>query len=886
LHLGILCDYDQPLRPQSGIGVFVFNLVEGLLAADPLLHITFLVSPAGQVDLQPLFQRWQPRIRIVAGRSPFFWTQRLKQLLQAVGVARVAGQRLSALGSRGRVSWGFRGTLARALGPVRGVLGGAKRFLRRLIERRVKPYGCDVWLVPFSGCKVRLTGPTVLVIHDVVWKHFPACLDRASRLTMESLVPRRAAEATLCACMSSFIRQTDLLGVLALPPEKVRLVLPAVPTDFPTLDPAATQRLRPPALDPPFILYPAAFRSYKNHRALVEALHLLQTQHGITDLDLVFTSENEPPAELRSVVAERRLEGRVHFLGCVDRSTLAALYRLAFATVLPSLYEQGSFPLYEALHAGCPVGCADIPALREQCAALGEAMLYFDPHDPGDLARMLLQLRSERAAVISRQQAASRPLWQRTWIDAARDWLALFQEAIALDRWQKHGVDRRLLEPWPRDVTPAIPRDSRRSVFLFLQIAYAGGVWEATKELVQELVAINRERGRLKLTLGIHDQQQDTRALEHLGEHLRLERLRLNPIDRADVQRMVGKTPEWLAQRPEHSFCFFSGAARVALEADAWLALVDRFPLPLLPARPYGVLVYDMIQRVVPEAFDAVFFQSMKMGTAPTIKAARLVLTTTPQTRADVLAEYGLDPAQVVLAPLACNPARRFGGLKAKAVPAARVPFLLNTSNLSRHKGIDVLLRGYARLRQHVKDCPQLVVCGVDTERFTTRAARANEPSECRKVWRLMAELGLREGRDVLFLGLVQDSELLDLYQRCEAVINAARYDNGSFLLVEGAHFGCRCVSSLYPAVDYLCRRYQIPVQFFPAGDSDALAQILSETLRKPLPCPTDVARVHEHLLDPELRARRYAERVYQALTSLADGGAEQIPQTLSLKCA
>ena len=80
-------------------------------------------------------------------------------------------------------------------------------------------------------------------------------------------------------------------------------------------------------------------------------------------------------------------------------------------------------------------------------------------------------------------------------------------------------MDRRLLELWPRDLAgPALPRDSRRSVFLFLQIAYAGGVWETTKELMQELAAINRERGGLKLTLGIHEEQEDTRSLEHLGE--------------------------------------------------------------------------------------------------------------------------------------------------------------------------------------------------------------------------------------------------------------------------------------------------------------------------------------------------------------------------------
>ncbi len=456
--------------------------------------------------------------------------------------------------------------------------------------------------------------------------------------------------------------------------------------------------------------------------------------------------------------------------------------------------------------------------------------------------------------------------------------MGVFREAIEIDRWQKHGLDRKLLAPWPRAVSTPVTARDRRNVFLFLQVAYAGGVWETTKDLVQELVVLNRERGRYRLTLGVHEEQQDTHGLERMTNDLRIERLRLNPIQRSEAERMVGATPPWLASRPEHHFCFFSGAARAALEADAWLALVDRFPLPLLPARPYGVLVYDMIQRVVPQAFDGVFFRSMKVGMRPTLHAAQRILVTSPQTREDVIQEYHLDPARVMLAPLACNPQRRFGGLTAVPVAAARAPFILNTSNVSRHKGIETLLRGYAKLKERLgSSCPQLVVCGVSTERFSARAVTAHDSPECLAVRRLMKDLGLQEGRDVAFLGFMTDAELIDLYQRCAAVVNAALYDNGSFLLTEGAYFGRSCVSSLYPAVQYLCRRFEVPARFFPAGDAEALAATLAEALREPGPTQADVQRLHERFLTAEFSVRRYAERVYEALEALVNspGSAE-----------
>jgi glycosyltransferase involved in cell wall biosynthesis len=755
---------------------------------------------------------------------------------------------------------------------VRNTLGPVRRTVRRVVERRVKPYGCDVWLVPYIGHKARLTVPSVLVIHDLVWDHFPDCMDTSSRLMLESLVPRRAVEATLCACMSRFIRDTDLLGVLGLPPEKVRMVAPAPPADFPPPDTPGLRRSKPSALTRPFLLYPAAFRSYKNHGALVEALRELRDTHGVRDLDVVLTGEGSPPAELLHLVRACGLENRVHFLGCVDRATLADLYRAALATVMPSRYEQGSFPIYEALHWGCPVACSDIPPLREQCAAMGQAMVYFDPRDPASIARAVLRIRGDRAGVIQRQQAASRPLRQRTWADAAADWLEVFREAIDIDRWQKHGLDRKRLEPWPKAGKVRVaPAGDRREVFLFLQVAYAGGVWEYTKELVQELVALNRERGQFRFTLGVHQDQTDTRALEGLSDALRIQRLRLNPIHRADAVQMLGGVPAWLERRPERDFSFFSGAARAALQADAWLALVDRFPLPLLPARPYGVVVHDMIQRVVPQAFDSVFFRSIKVGMRPTLHAAKVILVSSPQTRDDVIAAYGVDPARVLLAPLACNPQRRFAGVVPVPVRAARAPFVLNTSNISRHKGLEVLLRGHVRLKQRLgNDYPQLVVCGESTDKFSVRAAGAHDAPEYLAVRRLMGELSLEEGLDVVFLGFVRDAELLDLYQRCAAVVNAAVYDNGSFLLTEGAYFGRRCVSSRYPAAEYLCRRFTIPARFFAAGDPASLAETLGASLQEPPPTPTEVTRVRQRFLAPGFSVRDYAASTYQALAGLA----------------
>src|SRR5262249_12722817 len=87
-------------------------------------------------------------------------------------------------------------------------------------------------------------------------------------------------------------------------------------------------------------------------------------------------------------------------------------------------------------------------------------------------------------------------------------------------------ADWTLVEPWPSHPITCPLNSDRLEVFLFLQTYYLGGVWESTKDLVQQLVRINRERARLKFTLGIHQDQTDVQSLESLGLDLRITRIR------------------------------------------------------------------------------------------------------------------------------------------------------------------------------------------------------------------------------------------------------------------------------------------------------------------------------------------------------------------------
>jgi glycosyltransferase involved in cell wall biosynthesis len=290
-------------------------------------------------------------------------------------------------------------------------------------------------------------------------------------------------------------------------------------------------------------------------------------------------------------------------------------------------------------------------------------------------------------------------------------------------------------------------------------------------------------------------------------------------------------------------------------------------------------MVYDMIQKYVPELFPAEFFVQAKKGMAPTARAARVLLATNEATLRDVAEEYQIAGERLALVPIPCEPHVRFGHLVPAPVPLPSKPFFLSIANAGAHKGAPTLLRALAHLKARLgKKAPMLVMCGCFTERLAPSFKGPLSETHWKMVRRLVLDLDLKEGNDVMFLGYVSDPQLMDLFQRGSGVVNAAKYDNGTFSLIEGHYFGRPVLSSAYPAAEALYRRFEVPVRYFPMDDDAALAALLEQTVNEPPFTDPAIARVRHRLADPQFSARRYAEQIYELLVRLArEGRAERI---------
>jgi glycosyltransferase involved in cell wall biosynthesis len=466
LHIGIYGDYGFTPRPDEGIGVFLFNLIDGLLELESQTRITLWVHPGEEHRLQRLLSRhgeavqvYPPADRRLLGR----WLDGIEDLqhgLQVVLLGRTSDRvqhwLLAAWKSLGPDSVRSIGGLVKLAGLVllcgialpaiwciavayhllvNGLLRALALPAELLLGSRdpdapLPPLPpCDVWLVPHGRTQVTLNAPEIVILWDVAHHHVSGVFGSEVQELTDQLFFQRARRAAIICCASQAVLEQDLRRLFPWAESRLRVVPLAPPRDLTDGPRERFDVRRRFGLCRQYLFYPAAIRAHKNHATLIRALAWLRWEQDL-DLELVCTGKGAQSPRLQALLSETGMSEHVKFLGLIDRSAIAALYRQAALTVVPSLHEGYGLPVLEAMACGCPVASADLPTLRELLAGHEAAVAFFDPRDPAAIGTAIVQTLQHREHFLKAQQAAFAELTQRNWQHVAADYLRLFHDAV------------------------------------------------------------------------------------------------------------------------------------------------------------------------------------------------------------------------------------------------------------------------------------------------------------------------------------------------------------------------------------------------------------------------------------------------------------------------
>lgn len=133
------------------------------------------------------------------------------------------------------------------------------------------------------------------------------------------------------------------------------------------------------------------FHPHKNHKVILETIVLLKSR-GVK-INFAFTGRFPDEAhsaylkELHEIINEHGLHSQISFLGIIPRADQLLLMKHSQAVVQPTLFEGWSTVIEDAISLQVPVVASNLPVNIEQ---LGDDGVYFDPHNPSQLAELLI----------------------------------------------------------------------------------------------------------------------------------------------------------------------------------------------------------------------------------------------------------------------------------------------------------------------------------------------------------------------------------------------------------------------------------------------------------------------------------------------------------------
>ncbi|MFA6587858.1 MAG: glycosyltransferase family 1 protein [Patescibacteria group bacterium] len=258
----------------------------------------------------------------------------------------------------------------------------------------IKSANLDLMHYPHFNVPLFTPKPFIVTVHDLILTHFPT--RRAStlgpikyyfkQLAYKIVLSRAIQNAEQILTVSEFTKQ-DIQKFFGYDPQKITVTYEAVEAFLRPQMPEP-QILEKYKIAKPYLLYVGNAYPHKNLEKLIEFMKKLPASHQNFQMVIVC----KPDYFLKRLQAEVEASGLINkfnFPGFIPDAELGVLYRQAHAYIFPSLYEGFGIPPLEAMSQGTPVLSSNVACLQE---VLGEAAIYFNPHDANAMIDALIGL--------------------------------------------------------------------------------------------------------------------------------------------------------------------------------------------------------------------------------------------------------------------------------------------------------------------------------------------------------------------------------------------------------------------------------------------------------------------------------------------------------------
>lgn len=363
----------------------------------------------------------------------------------------------------------------------------------------------------------------------------------------------------------------------------------------------------------------------------------------------------------------------------------------------------------------------------------------------------------------------------------------------------------------------------KKKLAILLPFPYKGDSFQAAKNLAKAIILGSKEMNDeidvvFSYVENYYDIKKDFKDLISFNIELRETKWQAMTKDEAkralDFAQIIDKKLIY------DSYLYPNDSLTNFFDCDFWLFISDRTGHPILPIKPYGMVIYDYIQRYIPEIFNN--NPDIDLPYIYSARDANVVFCTTPQTVEDAIQYAGISTKKIQLTPMEFNPL----DYDKKDYFDKEFDYIIWPSNSTQHKNHINALEGIKKYYEELNGKFKIILTGTQTEMFQKKN-QVNIPYIV-KVRELIQSYSCLKN-NISILGETSEQDYINIVSNAKFLFHPVLYDNGTFAVVEAAYYGIPSVVNNYPQMKFMNERFKLNMSFFDGNNPDDISNALKE---------------------------------------------------------
>ncbi len=296
------------------------------------------------------------------------------------------------------------------------------------VRRALKKYQADVFISTDGFLSLGTKVPTLLVVHDLAFEHFPEHLPFKFRYYLRRFTPRFVKKARHIVSVSTFSKN-DLIATYGTPDNKISVVYNGANTLYKPLLFEEKQAVKDQyAQGCEYFVFAGALHPRKNVVRLLKAFARFKAKQRSNMKLLIIGRYAWESDEIKEAYEQHPFKPDVLMYDYMEVDELSRVIGAAYALTFVSIFEGFGIPILEAMQCGVPGIVSNTSSMPE---VAGNSAILVDPTSIDEMADAMRTLYKDEGLRDKLRQHALEQARRFSWNDSAKVFYKVLEKMCA-----------------------------------------------------------------------------------------------------------------------------------------------------------------------------------------------------------------------------------------------------------------------------------------------------------------------------------------------------------------------------------------------------------------------------------------------------------------------